>query len=202
MNLIDRNLTFDKPLSALRKGEVEYLILHHEAAPSASVEQVHAYHKGKGWGGIAYHLYVRKDGTVYKGRPMECRGAHTSNYNYKSIGICCEGNFETEQMKDKQFQALLEAIEYVQGFYPAIKIIGHKEVGATACPGKHFPLKEAKEMQRYRTIEDVPDYLRKETKALMDAGVLAGSGGEAGLDVTRDMLRTMIICKKYVDKKK
>ncbi len=201
MNLIDRNLTFDKPLSSLRKGEVEYLILHHEAAPSASVEQVHAYHKGKGWGGIAYHLYVRKDGTVYKGRPMEYRGTHTSNYNYKSIGICCEGNFENEKMGEKQFTALCEAIEYVLSIYPRLKIIGHREVGATACPGKNFPLQEVKnKMHTIHTINDVPKALQPETKELMDCGALKGNGND--LDLSLDMLRCMIIGKRYADTKK
>ena len=33
------------------------------------------------------------------------------------------------------------------------------------------------------------------------AGVLCGRG-EAGLDLTEDMLRTMIVCKRYADKLK
>ena len=192
MNLIDRNLNFDKALVSLDKSAVEYLILHHEAASSASVEQVHAYHRNKGWGGIAYHLYVRKDGTVYKGRPIDKRGTHTSNYNYKSIGICCEGNFETERIGTKQFNALCEAIEYVLSIYPRLKIVGHREVGATACPGKNFPLQEVKnKMHTIHTINDVPASLKKETQELIDCGALKGNGND--LDLSLDMLRCIII---------
>ena len=35
------------------------------------------YHRKKGWkGGIGYHEYVRRDGTVQHGRPMSQVGAH------------------------------------------------------------------------------------------------------------------------------
>ena len=197
MNIIERPLVFTTALKPLTNPDL--LILHHEAAPTATVEQIHTFHRTKGWGGIAYHLYVRKDGSVYRGRPIDKRGAHTSNYNYHSVGICCEGNFETEMMPDKQYVALCEAIAYVQSVYPGLRIIGHREVGATACPGKFFPLEEVKKaMQRYKTIDEVPAALRPETQQLIASGALKGN--ENGLDVTVDMLRTLIIAKRYADK--
>ena len=197
MNIIDHNLTFSEPLQPLAAPDL--LILHQEAASSATLEQIHAYHKGKGWGGIAYHLYVRKDGSIYRGRQLDRRGAHTSNYNFRSVGICCEGNFETEMMTPAQYAALCEAISYVQGVYPGLRIIGHREVCATACPGKFFPLEEVKKaMQRYKTIDEVPAALRPETQQLIASGALKGN--EHGLDVTEDMLRILIIAKRYADK--
>ena len=54
-------------------------------------------------------------------------------------------------------------------------------------------------MQRFKTINDVPASLRKETQELINAGALKGN--ENGLDVTEDMLRSMIIMKRYIDKK-
>ena len=50
---------------------------------------------------------------------------------------------------------------------------------------------------RFKTLNDVPDYLRKETQELIQSGAL--KGGDSGLDVTMDMLRTMIISKRYAD---
>lgn len=55
-------------------------------------------------------------------------------------------------------------------------------------------------MVRYKTIDEVPASLRPETAQLIAAGVLQGKGPEQGLDVTEDMLRTMIISKRYIDK--
>ena len=53
--------------------------------------------------------------------------------------------------------------------------------------------------RRYRTLDELPESLRQEAAALADAGVLRGRGESAGLDVTEDMLRAMIISKRYTD---
>ena len=119
---------------------VKYLVLHH-AAGNGSVEAIHAYHRDtNGWAGIAYHLYVRKDGKVYAGRPMNCQGGHCLNYNGVSIGICFEGNFETETMSAAQMAGGVEAVAYAMSYYPGMTIVGHRELSATSCPGKNFPL--------------------------------------------------------------
>lgn len=47
------------------------------------------------------------------------------------------------------------------------------------------------EVTRYQTINDVPAWAKHETQELIDLGALRGN--ERGLDVTDDMLRTMII---------
>jgi N-acetyl-anhydromuramyl-L-alanine amidase AmpD len=116
-----------------------HLILHHAAASSETPEAIHAYHKSKGWAGIAYHYYVRKDGTVYRGRPETMRGGHTTNWNYCSIGICFEGNLETETMPEAQIKAGQELIADIKARYPGIVIGRHKDYQATACPGANFP---------------------------------------------------------------
>ena len=51
---------------------------------------------------------------------------------------------------------------------------------------------------RYATIDDVPAWARKETQRLIDRGVLAGTGG-GKLDLSLDMLRTMIVCQRMAD---
>lgn len=57
--------------------------------------------------------------------------------------------------------------------------------------------KEETNMIRYQTMEEIPAALRRETQALLDAGALRGRGG--GLDVTEDMLRCVIVSKRYAD---
>ena len=47
-------------------------------------------------------------------------------------------------------------------------------------------------MVRYKTIEDIPEGYRAETKELVELG-FNGYGDERGLYVTEDMLRTMIV---------
>ena len=55
-------------------------------------------------------------------------------------------------------------------------------------------------MNRYETINDIPLSLQPETRQLIASGALKGVGGGV-LDISEDMLRTMIICKRYVDSK-
>ena len=52
-------------------------------------------------------------------------------------------------------------------------------------------MEEEEEEMRYQTIDDVPAWAKKETQELIDLGALRGN--ENGIDVTEDMLRTMII---------
>ena len=69
-------------------------------------------------------------------------GAHATNHNSKSIGICFEGNFENETMCAAQKQAGIELVNYLKEKYKITKVLKHKDVGKTACPGKNFPFDE------------------------------------------------------------
>ncbi len=116
------------------------IILHHAAAKTCSATDIHTWHLGNGWSGIGYHFLVRKDGTIYRGRPEDTVGAHTYGKNYDSIGICFEGNFESEIMGSAQREAGAELVTYLLNKYPGMtSICCHRDFNATACPGKNFP---------------------------------------------------------------
>lgn len=51
---------------------------------------------------------------------------------------------------------------------------------------------------RYATIDDVPGWAREETQRLIDRGALAGTSG-GKLDLSLDMLRTMIVCQRMME---
>ena len=55
-------------------------------------------------------------------------------------------------------------------------------------------------MKRFQSVPELPGALQKEAQELVDSGALAGES--AGLDVTEDMIRVMIVCKRYVDPKR
>lgn len=57
------------------------------------------------------------------------------------------------------------------------------------------------EKPRYKTLQDIPFYLREETQQIVASGALQGRGDASGLDLTDDMLRAMIVMKRYVDSK-
>ena len=144
MNIIEHNWAWAKGLSCRPKTEA--IVLHHAAAKTASPEDVHAWHIQNGWAGIGYHLYVRKDGSVHAGRPLWASGAHTLNFNGRTLGICCEGNYDVERdMPPAQLQALRGAIAYLRELYPDAVVKCHRDYNATACPGRYFPFAAATE---------------------------------------------------------
>lgn len=121
------------------------IILHHAAASKCTAQQIHSWHLANGWVGIGYHFFVRKDGSVYRGRPENSVGAHAGNNNYDSIGICFEGNFMTETMPEAQKRAGQELVQYLKDKYGISTVQKHSDVNATGCPGTHFPFKEISE---------------------------------------------------------
>ena len=90
IKVYDEKLSFSNTLN--RRVKTDKIILHH-AAGKGSVSAIHASHKKQGWAGIGYHFYIRTDGKIYQGRPVDTVGAHCLNHNSTTIGICFEGNF-------------------------------------------------------------------------------------------------------------
>lgn len=122
-----------------KRRSTSRIILHHAAATKCTAQQIHQWHLANGWVGIGYHFLVRKDGSVYRGRPEDTVGAHAGNNNYDSIGVCFEGSFDKEQMGEVQRKAGAELVAYLKGKYGITKVQKHSDVNATGCPGAHFP---------------------------------------------------------------
>lgn len=174
MEIIETNLEFNSNHSAMK--EVEGILLHNSGVSVLqSIEVIHNYHKNKGWAGIGYHYYVRKDGTKYKGRPENMAGAHCPGVNSTSIGICAEGNFNEETMSEVQKQAIIELVKDIKSRYDIKWIKGHREILATSCPGANFPLEEIKNAVENIEDEEIP----QTTKSIVDLAneVIAGKYG-------------------------
>lgn len=140
MKIIDPGLKFTND-TTVRKT-TKYIALHHAAKSICSVYDIHRWHLQNGWAGIGYHYFVRKDGSIYRGREENRVGAHVSNSNNNSIGICFEGDYENADkvMPDAQWWAGIELIKDINTRYSGVDIVGHKFFGGSVCPGKHFPL--------------------------------------------------------------
>ena len=156
MDIKETNLNFSSLTP--RSKVLEYIVVHHTASTAKeTVEQIHNFHiNNNGWAGIGYHFYIRKDGTIYRGRPEEYIGAHCENYNSVSLGICCEGNFEIEQPTEKQLQSLSELIHNLKQKYGNVQVIGHRDLNATVCPGKNLYSKLGSIIANSAT----PDYVK------------------------------------------
>lgn len=128
------------------------IVLHHAAVRQATPQQIHEWHLQRGWLGAGYHVYVRKDGSVWELRPLWAIGAHAEGVNSESIGVCAEGMYHPSssqpydrEMPAEQFDALVKVVKDLMLEYLSIKWIkGHNQIeeAATVCPGSFFPLEE------------------------------------------------------------
>lgn len=137
MQIIEKTYKWSGKLE--NRSSTKRIILHHAEAKSCTAADIHRWHLDNGWSGIAYHFFVRKDGTVYRGRPEDAVGAHAYGANSDSIGICFEGNFEQEIMPEVQAKAGYELVKMLKATYNISKVLAHRDVGNTDCPGKNFP---------------------------------------------------------------
>lgn len=143
-----------------KRKTTDAIVLHHAAVATATVEQIDAMHKANGWSGIGYHFYVRKNGEVHRGRPESTVGAHVTGHNSHTIGVCAEGNYETETaMPAAQQAALRVLVAELRARYPGAAVKRHSDYMATACPGRHYPFKEI--------LEEVSDMTEAQTRKIV-----------------------------------
>lgn len=132
------------------RSKTDYIVLHHAEAVKCTAQDIHSWHRANGWTGIGYHFFVRKDGTIYRGRPINVVGAHVQGMNSCSIGICAEGDYHTKEktMPQAQKKSIIELCQYLKKkYYPNAKIVGHREIGDSNCPGRYYPLDEIRNMK-------------------------------------------------------
>jgi len=144
----------------MRKNNPQSIIIHHTATSRdyTTFEAIEAGHKRR-WSYfvselgycMGYHYFIPANGVVKQARIDEEGGAHTINWNEKSIGICLTGNFQHEQPTQKQLNSLRELVDRLRlkWHIPKSEIYGHKQLSATLCPGTNL----MKFIEDYRTEE-------------------------------------------------
>ncbi len=137
MNIIEKTYNWNGSLK--NRTSTKRIILHHAESKSCTADDIHRWHLANGWCGIGYHFFVRKDGSIYRGRPEGDVGSHAKGSNSDSIGICFEGSYMTETMPDVQINAGRELVAYLKNKYGITTVQKHKDVCSTNCPGTNFP---------------------------------------------------------------
>ncbi|ELC8385962.1 N-acetylmuramoyl-L-alanine amidase [Clostridium perfringens] len=131
--------------NGLRYGnDPNKIIIHNADHPNCSVYDIDRWHKGNRWSGIGYNYFIRKEGSVWAGRPENAIGAHTIGQNSSSIGICLEGAFMREKPTRAQLNSLYELIADIRARRGNLPVYGHKDFNNTDCPGINFPLEQFK----------------------------------------------------------
>jgi len=149
----------------LNRPDYRYITFHHAAGFGAStraegLEQVRSiqdfHQNGRGWSDIGYQFVMDMSGRLYQGRPFLnntvpfaegpplVEGAHVGGFNTGNIGVCVLGCYHPPEgancedtMTPAAFDSLATMFAYLAERYavPPENIMGHRDFGATACPG-------------------------------------------------------------------
>jgi N-acetyl-anhydromuramyl-L-alanine amidase AmpD len=124
--------------------EINYIAVHCSATkPSMDVpvERIDKWHKRRGWSGIGYHYYIRRNGAIFLGRDLKTPGAHVRGFNNESIGICYEGGIDEQGKAEdnrtkEQKQALKNLLIVLKQRFPQAVIKGHRDFPnvSKSCP--------------------------------------------------------------------
>lgn len=125
------------------KRNIMEIIVHCSATPDGkdfTVDDIRKWHKARGFSDVGYHYIVYRDGSVHDGRSVHLVGAHCTNHNANSIGVCYIGGVATDGKTPKdtrtpqQKEALLTLLKQLKSLYPQAKIYGHRNFSNKACP--------------------------------------------------------------------
>ncbi|XP_050353198.1 peptidoglycan-recognition protein LB-like [Nymphalis io] len=127
---------------------VPFVVIHHSYQPGAcnstdecmrAMRSMQNYHQfSNGWVDIGYNFAVGSDGHAYEGRGWNAVGAHAFGYNTNSIGIVQIGDWRSTvppAVQLKTTKQLIEAGVRMGIISPDYKLIGHRQVKSTECPG-------------------------------------------------------------------
>ena len=117
--------------------KIDTIVIHCTATPEGMdypLGSLRADHLKRGFVDVGYHYYIKKDGTIQEGRPLEKAGAHAQGHNAHSIGICYEGGLDANRKPkdtrtDAQKKSLSMIIKSLLKQYPEIRrIVGHRDL--------------------------------------------------------------------------
>jgi N-acetyl-anhydromuramyl-L-alanine amidase AmpD len=126
--------------------KINLLVLHcSDTRPDQdfTIEKLMRSHRARGFGTYpGYHLYVRRDGSLYYCRPVSERGCHVKGHNSNSVGICYEGGHSCspeykyeDNRTAEQMVVLDEIFTLLHEVWPEARIVGHCELNpCKACP--------------------------------------------------------------------
>lgn len=127
-----------------KRKSTKKIILHCSATPEGrdiKAKDILQWHKQRGFETIGYHYVIDLDGKVEQGRNESMVGAHCTNHNYDSIGICYVGGCDKKmQPRDTRTQAQKDALLdlvflLLQKYHLTIDdVYCHNQFASKACP--------------------------------------------------------------------
>lgn len=133
-----------------------FIIVHHSATPRGSARSFDRAHRRRGWDELGYHFVIGNgidsaDGQVEIGSrwTSQKHGAHAGveHYNEYGIGICLVGDFNIDRPTGKQMRSLAELVSFLvrQHRIPSNRVLSHRDIKATDCPGRFLSVAEVRQ---------------------------------------------------------
>ena len=151
--------------SSLHYGEVHGGFVHHTVNANrysrsqvpAIIRGIYAYHtQSRGWSDVGYNFLVDRFGRIWEGRyggvDRPVVGAHTLGYNDDAFAGSAIGNFDIVRPPSRVVRAFARLFAWKLSLHGVRAnathqwitkrylnaILGHRDVGQTACPGRYL----------------------------------------------------------------
>ena len=118
------------PRLAMVPSMVEAVVVHHSVTPTLSasatqaqeiawLDKIHAHHRSRGFGGIAYHLCALPSGRVYYTASLGQWGAGVYLRNNRTLHICLVADYTNVAATQRHLKAAAVATDFIDKFLEA-----------------------------------------------------------------------------------
>lgn len=125
---------------------ITHIVVHYSATypdQNLTIADIDRLHRERGFSMVGYHYFIRRNGMIEKGRDESVIGAHVGGQNTGKIGICCAGGIEratgpnvgVDNRTPEQIKSQIKLIKDLLIRYPNAKVVGHRDLAPTQCPG-------------------------------------------------------------------
>ncbi|WP_141538692.1 N-acetylmuramoyl-L-alanine amidase [Isoptericola jiangsuensis] len=162
------------------QGSIRAATIHHTAGTNSYsaaqvpgiIRGIYAYHANtRDWGDIGYNFLVDKYGRAWEGRAggilNQTIGGHARGFNTNTTGVSVLGNYDVVQPSTASVTAVVKLVAWKLALHgvPATgsttiegvrlpRILGHRDVASTACPGRYLYPKLGEIRRRAQAVQD------------------------------------------------
>jgi hypothetical protein len=170
-----------------------YIVIHHSATQDNRVfrdfDAILREHLARGYRDIGYQWVIELVGgqmVLIPGRNENDVAAGCPGRNVDGIHICCIGNFQEEVPTEELYRFLARLCRDIMTRHPIWEIGGHRDYGATLCPGQYF------DMAHLRELVKGDDDLLEDVKVTVKGKEIAGKLIDSKVYVpVRDLVETL-----------
>ena len=127
------------------KRKITRIVIHCSATKQGKyydAQDIHLWHKARGWAGIGYTYVLLDSGELQQGRGINYTPAQAKGYNKGAIAICLIGGMNDKMIATEnaftvdQLLVLPNILKKLKKMYPKAEILGHRDLKYVlkSCP--------------------------------------------------------------------